>query len=132
MSLYTRVALIVPMTFCLQTDKIKAKRLCYTRVLLVFDLLAYSLLTFIVTYELFFDKDFWFVNLNWQILSIILTVALCLAFHRIRQYSEGLAETGVQANRSLLLAHQSAFIAATVIGIIPFSLDTVYHFDADD
>ena len=56
-SLYTRVSLLIPLTFCVQTNQVMSKRECYNKVLLVIDLFAYAVLCFTITYELINDVD---------------------------------------------------------------------------
>ena len=73
-----------PWTFCYQTEDVKAKRICFSKVLYMADALACA---FILTYtvcELTFEIDYWAVTLFWNTLAIILTLALCIALYNIR------------------------------------------------
>ena len=116
---------MVPITFCLQTDEIKTKRMHYKRVLLAIDLLVYGVLITFLIYELAGGVDVWFSSLSWNLLAIVTTICLCLALRRIRRYTIGLSNTGMEVNQGLLSAHQASFVAAAVISSIVFTLETV-------
>ena len=51
-SLYTKVSLMAPLTFCNQSETVKKKRLCYEKVHLMIDILIYAALVIIVVYEI--------------------------------------------------------------------------------
>ena len=124
-SQYTRVSIMAPLTFCLQTDQVKKKRQCFIWVMLGIDCIAYTLFFFNLLLSLGTDWiGVWYVDLIWSIMSIVLTVALCMSLRRIRNYTKTLANAGYLSNKGLILAHQSSFVAASVITLIAFSLNT--------
>ena len=97
---------MVPLIFCYQTEQIKAKRLCYERVLLAIDLFVYAVLLVLVSCELGFREDSLGIVCFWSLLAISLTFALCLALRRVRKYSSNFSnDSGMQASKNLLLAH---------------------------
>ena len=53
-SLYLRVAYLVPLTFCFQSDQVKAKRQRYKCTLLTIDLIAYTVIMSVLTIEIAF------------------------------------------------------------------------------
>ena len=97
---------MIPLTFCNQSETVKTKRLCYEKVHLIIDILIYAALVLIVVYEIADQEvNYWKVDLFWVILALIMTLALCLALCKIRQFSAKLSDTGMQTNKCLLLAH---------------------------
>ena len=124
-SLYTRVSLLIPLTFCVQTNEVMKKRECYNKVLIVIDLFAYACLCFTITYELINDVDYWFMSLMWSVMCVVLTSALCLSLRRIRRYARGLANKDSRASQGLIYSHQWTFIFATFINLVCFTIYTV-------
>ena len=91
-SQYTKVSVMVPLTFCVQTNEVKEKRILWKTLLTIFDLAVYFTLVGIFVFELF-DKenDEWFLGLFWNIISVIMSIALCVALQKIRLYSHDFA-----------------------------------------
>ena len=56
-SQYLLVALMVPLTFCIQSDQVKAKRQRYSRILLATDLLVFTSFAAILAVELAMTVD---------------------------------------------------------------------------
>ena len=83
---------MVPLTFCVQTNEVKEKRTLWKTLLTIFDLAVYFTLVGIFVFELF-DKEYeeWFLGLFWNIISVIMSIALCVALQKIRLYSQDFA-----------------------------------------
>ena len=76
---------MIPLTFCVQSDQVKAKRLCYSRTLLVIDILVYAILLGNLVFTICNPSvSNWYVDLLWNLLATILTFALCISLRRIR------------------------------------------------
>ena len=94
--------------------------------LLAIDLFVYLALLVLMSCELGFREDSLGIVSFWSLLAISLTVALCLALRRVRKYSAGFSNnSGMQASKNLLLAHQSSFIAGATLNCLAFLLDTI-------
>ena len=119
--MYTRVAIMIPLTFCVQTDQVKRKRQCYKKILLLLDVLVYVFLLSIFVYQMVAHQ--WGVPLLWSILSVILTSAICLSLLQIWKYSQKMAKHDSLKSRGLLCAHLVTFLAATIITTISCVLD---------
>ena len=122
-SQYLLVALIVPLTFCIQSDQVKAKRQRYSRVLFATNLMAFTSVAAILTVELVMTVNRWILELVWGCYSIVVTWALCFALRRIRSYMKLMDLGGLLPARVLSGVHQGFFIAGSVFGFIFFALD---------
>ena len=56
-SMYSRVSLMVPLTFCYQTQQVKAKRACHERALLICNFTTYSIFFGLTILELVFEVE---------------------------------------------------------------------------
>ena len=131
-SQYTKVSVMVPLTFCVQTNEVKEKRILYKTLLTIFDLIVYFTLIGIFVFECFNDNNSeWFLELFWNTISVILSIALCVALHKIRLYSDDFATENLKSNTLLMWAHQGSFILGTVLFLIAFILESLKEFVGD-
>ena len=56
-SQYTKVSVMVPLTFCVQTNEVKEKRILYKTLLTIFDLIVYFTLIGIFVFECFENNN---------------------------------------------------------------------------
>ena len=119
------VALIVPITFCIQSDQVKAKRERYGRVLFAINMMAFTLFGTILTVELAMTVDRWILSLVWACYSIMVSWALYFALKRIRSFIQAMDLGGLLPARVLSGMHQGFFIAGSVEGVIFFAMDVV-------
>ena len=120
---------MVPLTFCVQTKEVKEKRILYKVLLTIFDLVVYSTFVGIFVFE-YFDKEdeVWFIGLFWNVISIIICIALCIALKQIRLYSHDFATENLKSNTALMWAHQGSFILGTLLSLIRYILLTFAKF----
>ena len=104
-SQYLLVALMVPITFCIQSDQVKAKRQRYSRVLFAINMLAFTLFATVLTVELAMTVNGWILSLVWACYSIVVSWALCFALKRIRSYMKAMDLGGLLPARVLSGMH---------------------------
>ena len=129
--MYLRVALIIPLTFCLQTENVKVKRHRYRKILLVVDLLVYAFLCFTFIFQLVRDDEHWCVPAIWSVLSVTVTTSLCFSMLQIRKYTRSLAKKDSLKGRGLPYAHQGLFLVATVITLTAFIVSRLEIYESD-
>ena len=89
---YTRVSVMIPLTFVYQSDSVKAKRKVKSIFLGLIDLAVYTFLVINMCLQLSQEGlDNWSVMFVWSVLSAILTIALYLSLSKIRHYTKALA-----------------------------------------
>ena len=86
------------------------------------DLTAFALLTLSTIIEIALDVNNWGMIICWSLFCTSVSVALCVALHRIRQYSSCLTNSGLEASRGLLLAHQISFVSGSALNVTSFFL----------
>ena len=131
-SMYSRVALMVPLTFRYQTEHVKTKRACYERALLALNLAVYATFFGLTILELVIEVNYFAVTVLWTAFGISMAIALCLSLRRIRQYSSSLTNIGLQASRGLLLAHQASFVSGVVINFFGFIVGSTHILETED
>ena len=86
------------------------------------DLTALALLTLSTIIEIALDANNWTLTICWALFCTSVSIALCQALHRIRQYSSSLTNSGLEASRGLLLAHQILFVSGSAMNVTSFFL----------
>ena len=131
-SMYSRVALMVPLTFRYQTEQVKAKRTCYERALLTLNLAVYATFFGLTILELVIEVNYFAITVLWTTFGTTMAIALCLSLRRIRHYSSSLTNIGLQASRGLLLAHQVSFVSGVVINFFGFVVGSTHILETED
>ena len=96
---------MAPITFCIQSDQVKAKRQRYNRVLFAINMLAFTLFATVLTVELAMTVNGWILSLVWACYSIVVSWALCFALKRIRSYMKAMDLGGLLPARVLSGMH---------------------------
>ena len=131
-SMYMRIAFIVPLTFCLQSDQVKEKRKSYKKMLVVIDVIAYCSICSFTACEYAMKLDQLPIRIVQSLFCIVLTIALCLTLQKIRKYTLNFASCDSIKGRGLILAHQTMFILASVVGTLLVIFKAIEHYEYND
>lgn len=120
---FLRVSLLVPLIFRNQSNQVKNKRQCYEKTLTIVNVCAYI---FLAARSILYFSDRLINNHNMvataTVTMIILTLALCLALRKIRNFTNNLVTEGIISSERLILAHQTSFIMATLLMVLNLTL----------
>ena len=129
-SQYTRVAVLVPLTFISQVPEVQKKRNRYLIVINTVDFLAFALIIATTIVSLTKTQlNHGFVLAEWNTLTVILSIALIFSLAKIRYYTKVLSTEGIQSSRTLMMSHSLAFGTGAIVGLIIFLLFISINFD---
>ena len=93
---FVKVAVLIPLTFVVQSPEVQNKRKFYLRLLGFAEYFVYLLIITNMVIQLSVAKrDYYTSSLSFNVLSIIITIALYMSLRKITYYTKTLSSDGI-------------------------------------
>ena len=124
---YVRIGLVIPFTFCLQSDVVKKQRTFRMRLVTLVEVILTITSSIILGFKLFTVRV---LRTTTSVLDVIhlasvslLMISMSLALHRLRKQQKIIS--GIFCNEKLMCTHWAAFVAASICDEIAISLNYI-------